>query len=324
MKVSASLPTGVAALFFDTARRHRRLENLLVERLETRGFDEVILPVIDYLDPYEDMPTGMHREELYRFVDRDGAVLSLRSDFTPMVARLIAPRLEGYDLPLKLFYRGDVLRYQEERAGGERELFQLGGEVLGAPGEEGDRLALEQFLELVEIGERRRLLVVLGFAGALDELLLKHGDDCPGALVQAVARRERRHARATSPALLQVMENGVPDDAEALGELAAERLRSLQELALELGERFPRVRFSIDLAEFADQVVTGTLRRKLNRRPYYDGLVFRAVAGRAAEPIGGGGRYDRLFQRLGVDVAAAGFTVSLDRLLAPTSDGSES
>lgn len=174
MKVSAALPTGVAALLFDSARHHRELEDKLVAQLRSSSFSEVILPVIDYLEPYDTMLGGsISRDELYRFVDRDGEVLALRADFTPMLARLIAPRLAALELPLHLFYRGDVLRYQEEHAGRLRETYQLGAEVLGLPGEDGERLALRQFLELLAIGERRRLLVVVGFAGALDRLLLE-------------------------------------------------------------------------------------------------------------------------------------------------------
>ncbi|MEO1370711.1 MAG: ATP phosphoribosyltransferase regulatory subunit, partial [Acidobacteriota bacterium] len=70
MRESASLPTGVAALLFEGARRHRRLEEEMVERLEHDGFGEIILPVVDYLEPYEKMLSRASRSELYRFVDR--------------------------------------------------------------------------------------------------------------------------------------------------------------------------------------------------------------------------------------------------------------
>lgn len=324
MKISASLPTGVAALFFDSARRRRRIEQCMVQSLESNGFEEVVLPVVDYLDPYEEMPAGVRRDELYRFVDRDGEVLALRSDFTTMVARLIAPRLPpsgdqggeaqgGLQLPLNLFYRGDVLRYGNSLSGGEREFYQVGAEVLGLDGEAGERQATVRFLDLLEVSERRPILLVLGFAGALDMLLSEAGD--PAALAASVVRRERRALRTGSPALLEVVEHGVPADPQALGASSAERLARLRDLVAHLGERFPRVELRIDLAEFADQVLDPDLRRRLAHHPYYDGLVFRAFAGRAAEPVGAGGRYDRLFQRLGVEeVTAAGFSISLDQL----------
>lgn len=314
MRVSAALPTGVAALLMDSARRHRQLEGKLVERLEAGGFSEVILPVVDYLDPYEELLGEVSRRELYRFVDRDGEVLALRADFTPMLARLIVPRLSSLELPLHLFYRGDVLRYQEEHAGRQREFYQLGAEIVGLPGEDAERLALHQFLELLTVEERRPTLVVLGFAGALDRLLLERSEEDPQALATAVVRRERRIARGGP--LREVVEDGVPQNPSDLGAEAAAKLEQLSALCDELRTAFPAVELKLDLAEFADQILAPELREGPEGRAYYDGLVFKAYGGRAAQPVGGGGRYDRLFQRLGADVTAAGFAVSLDRLIA--------
>jgi len=132
MSISADLPTGVAALLFGAARERREMEARLVREMETAGYAEVILPVLDYAEPYDAFLTAASRGELYRFVDRDGQLLVLRSDFTPMLARLLAPRLASLDLPLRLFYSGDVVRYQEERAGRLREFYQLGAELLCA------------------------------------------------------------------------------------------------------------------------------------------------------------------------------------------------
>ncbi|MEO1086881.1 MAG: ATP phosphoribosyltransferase regulatory subunit, partial [Acidobacteriota bacterium] len=100
-----------------------------------------------------------------------------------------------------------------------------------------------------------------------------------------------------------------------LGERAAERLARLEALRDDVGKRFPGVDLRIDLAEFADQVTAPELAQLLGARTYYDGLVFRAFAGAAAEPVGGGGRYDGLFKSLGAEVTASGFSISLDRLL---------
>lgn len=317
MKVTASLPTGVAALLFDSARHRRKIEADMVEHLESHGYSEVVLPVVDYLEPYDAMLSETSRAELYRFVDRDGAMLALRADFTPMLARLLAPHLEEAELPLRLFYRGDVLRCQEERAGRQRELYQLGAEILGADGHRAEAEALERFLELLQIGERQRLTVVVGFAGALDLLLLEQADDRAEAvqLVDAIVRRERRHARRAGDGLLQVVQSGVPDDAASLGDEASARLRRLEALLADLQERFPEITLRLDLAEFADQVRHPDLLELIGARAYYDGVVFRAFTGRSAEPVGNGGRYDRLFERLGARITACGFSFSLDRLL---------
>src|SRR6202023_3829064 len=83
---------------------------------------------------WEALLTPASRGELYRFIDRDGEQLALRADFTPMLARLLAPRLSSLRLPLRLFYRGDVVRYEESRPGSRRELYQMGVELLGMAG----------------------------------------------------------------------------------------------------------------------------------------------------------------------------------------------
>lgn len=315
MRVSAALPTGVAALLFESARLRREAEERLTARLREGGYSEVILPILDYLEPYESLLTPATRGELYRFIDRDGELLALRADFTPMLARLLAPRLESLDLPLRLFYRGDVIRYQEERAGRAREFYQLGAELLGVPGEPAELEILQLFLELAVDAGGGSLQIVLGFAGALDRLLLGAGVADPARLAEAVARRERGEVRRACDTLLEVVENGVPDRPEELGEEAAGRLRNLLEMREQLAAAFPDIHLSIDLAEFACNTLHDDLAETEGRRPYYDGLVFNAYAGPAAVPVGGGGRYDRLFQALNARVQAVGFSLSLERLL---------
>ncbi|HEX9945225.1 MAG TPA: ATP phosphoribosyltransferase regulatory subunit [Thermoanaerobaculia bacterium] len=315
MRVSAALPTGVAALLFESARRRREAEERLVARLREAGYSEVILPILDYLEPYEALLTPATRGELYRFVDRDGDLLALRADFTPMLARLLAPRLSSLHLPLRLFYRGDVVRYQEERAGRAREFYQLGAELLGVAGEAAEREVLRLFLEQATAVGGGGLQVVLGFAGALDRLLLAADTADPVRLAEAVARRERGEVRRACRALLSVVENGLPDRPEELGPEAADRLRSLAALRDEMAAGFPGVLLTIDLAEFARTSLDPRLAAAEGERPYYDGLVFHAYAGPAALPVGGGGRYDRLFRVLGAEVPAVGFSLSLERLL---------
>jgi ATP phosphoribosyltransferase regulatory subunit len=315
VRISAALPTGVAALLFESARRRREAEERLAAELRGAGYAEVILPILDYLEPYESLLTPASRGELYRFVDRDGELLALRADFTPLLARLLAPRLQSLALPLRLFYRGDVIRYQEERAGRAREFYQLGAELLGLPGEAAEREVLRLFLELSTAAGGASLQIVLGFAGALDRLLLTAETGDPIRLANAVARRERGEVRRSCPKLLSVVEDGMPERPEDLGPEAAGRLRDLLALRDELAAEFPDVQLTIDLAEFARSVLDPRLTTGEGERSYYDGLVFHAYAGPAAVPVGGGGRYDRLFRALGAEVPAVGFSLSLERLL---------
>jgi ATP phosphoribosyltransferase regulatory subunit len=292
------------------------MEQRLVARLTEAGYSEAILPILDYLEPYESLLTPASRGELYRFIDRDGEQLALRADFTPMLARLLAPRLHSLPLPLRLFYRGDVIRYEEERAGRQREFYQLGAELLGVPGEPGEREVLRLFLDALSAsGSDGRIQVVLGLAGCLGSVLLGcHASD-PSALASALARRDRSEVRRCCPQLLPIVETGLPERPEDLGEAEGRRLRGLLALRDEMAGLFPEVDLFLDLAEFARHGTDPRLTAEQGERSYYDGLVFRAFAGPSALPVGGGGRYDRMFRALGAEVPAAGFSVSVDRLL---------
>ena len=66
-----------------------------------------------------------------------------------MLARLLAPHLDDLELPLRLYYRGDVVRHQPLRPGRMREYSQLGAELLGGDRTEADERMLTLFLDLL-------------------------------------------------------------------------------------------------------------------------------------------------------------------------------
>ncbi|HVS62580.1 MAG TPA: ATP phosphoribosyltransferase regulatory subunit [Thermoanaerobaculia bacterium] len=341
MRVTAGLPAGVSALLFEAARARRGLERSLTERLEARNYAEVLLPILDYFDPYRELVVGAERE-LYRFVDREGELLTLRGDFTPMLARLLAPRVRSLELPARLYYRGDVVRHREAGPAGAREQCVVGVELLDAApgGEDGaetdDRAAAaggeprvnghdEEVLSLViellgvaagfdplsgsSAGER--LALVLSWAGVLDELLEDDRGGGGGELATALARRDRAAVRERKE-LREILEEGLPSDPGALGARGRAAVESLIGLRDRMAARFPAVSLRIDLAELTPIRGAGATS---GRRGYYDGLVFQAYSPRLALPIASGGRYDRLFRELGAPLGAAGFQISLDLLL---------
>src|SRR5437867_623919 len=131
MAAKMTYPTGVRPLLVEETARRRRIESRFVDLLERAGFAEVTLPIIDYVEPYAALVDRDTTRQSYRFVDREGDLVAIRSDFTPMLARALAPSLRGEQLPLRLFYRGDVIRCEASRLGANRELFQIGAELVG-------------------------------------------------------------------------------------------------------------------------------------------------------------------------------------------------
>jgi len=131
-------PTGARPLLIEETARRRRIESRFVALLEANGFAEVVLPIIDFAEPYAGVTGRESARQSYRFTDREGELVAIRSDFTPMVARALAPALRDSELPLRVFYRGDVIRCDATRLGANREMFQIGAEIIGDASSEAD------------------------------------------------------------------------------------------------------------------------------------------------------------------------------------------
>lgn len=179
-------PTGTRPLLMEETARRRLLEAGCVSLLAKSGFSEVVLPVIDFVEPYAGLVDREAFRETYRFTDREGDLVAVRSDFTPMLARALTPILPGLRqegrLPLRVFYRGDVIRCENSRLGTRRELFQIGAEIVGDPTPEADLEMLQLAASIASDLSPAPLVVVSeAFAElASDPRFLVHGEEEPG------------------------------------------------------------------------------------------------------------------------------------------------
>lgn len=318
MSIDPNLPRGVQAFLFESADRRRRAEESVVKVLAAAGLREVILPVLDFADPYEGV-TAEGDERVYRFLSREGELLSLRADFTPMAARVVAPRLGRLDEPVELFYRGDVVRDEAAGVGRAREFAQVGAERYGDASFEADERMLGLLLDALTVIPAGRLRVTLGWAGLLAQVIaaaapsLARGD---GALLSNVLRasRERRvtsveaklraegaAARAAEEIASALLVGFDPVSslfsAPTLARPAAALLRAVERTR----ERRPGVSVVVDLA--------GT-----PAAPYYSGLTVGVDAAGAAGIVASGGRYDHLLGRFGAPAPAVGFSIGVEAL----------
>lgn len=289
MATKQTYPTGVRPLLVEEAARRRRVETKFVETLEAAGFAEVVLPIIDYADPYAALVDRAAARQSYRFVDREGDLVAIRSDFTPMVARALAPALDSAQLPLRLFYRGDVIRCEASRLGTNRELFQIGAEIVG----DGSIDADVEVLRLAAAIARSfgiEPLVVYNDVAIADSL----GADARETLVT------KRPAQPAPPLVAKLVDGSATlDDVRAYlpSRDAATRLASI---GAALGDDDA---FALHL----DDVDASS--------GYYTGLRFRLHAAGSRRLLAQGGRYDSLYGRFGTPAPAVGFTFTLDELI---------
>ena len=132
-------PVGMSTILPDAARRIRDLEQTLLAVLARGGYSEIILPMFEYFDVLAPGLEPELIEKCYQLVDRaTGRLMLLRPDATAQIARTIAMGMMGTNLPLRLCYRTSVFRYEREHAGRDREIFQVGAELIGVDGVKGD------------------------------------------------------------------------------------------------------------------------------------------------------------------------------------------
>lgn len=285
-------PTGVRPLLIEEAARRRAIEQRVVERLDGAGYDEVVLPIIDFVDPYNAILDREVARQSYRFVDRDGELVAIRSDFTPMLARALAPAMTDADLPLRVFYRGDVIRCEATRLGANRELFQIGAEIVGEPSPAADREMLELAAAIVrDFGLTPT--VIYNDVSIVESLIA----GAPGIRGALVAKRitNGEVPRELRPIVERLISGEATlDDVASFAPAAANRLA---EVGAQLGSGF--------LLQLDDIDETAG---------YYTGLRFRVYAGSTRTRVAQGGRYDNLYERFGTAAAAIGFTFTIDDL----------
>ena len=282
MAAKLRYPTGVHALLTDETARRRRIETRFVDHLESAGFAEVVLPIIDYVEPYAALVDRDSTRQSYRFVDREGDLVAIRSDFTPMLARALAPALRAEELPLRLFYRGDVIRCEASRLGSNRELFQIGAELVGDGSAEGDIAMLRLAADLVRQFNGKPTIV--------------YNDVSIAAALGASARETlvTKRADASTPPIVRKVIAGEAtlEDLAPYAPKAVARLDAIGR-ALDPGE------FVLHLDDLEESA------------GYYTGLRFR-VYGKSL--VAQGGRYDQLYARFGTAAPAIGFTFTVEEL----------
>jgi ATP phosphoribosyltransferase regulatory subunit len=311
------VPPGVQCFVGEEARRRRAIEDRVLAVFEGWDYEEIIPPLFDYADAF---PEPLLTPKTYSFVGRDGSLLALRPDFTSLLAKIAAGRLAERPAPLRLYYSGEVLRYEPPRAGRQSELYQMGLEHLG-----GDRAAADAEV-LAVAAECLDRLGVRGFVLALGHMgvfagLTQGADLAPAALDTLRDRVDARDAagvrdwlagsRAIGPAAdaLQRL-SSLAGDASVLDEAeqtlafcppAAAAVRELRGTVAALTRAGLGAHVAVDLG-----AVKGL--------GYHTGLLFRAYAPDLGFEVGGGGRYDTLLGRFGRPMPAVGFMLGLDRL----------
>ncbi len=296
----------------EEARSRGEIARRVLASFALFGYARVAPPAFEFADVLERGLGTLDPADVLRFVEPEsGEVAALRPDMTPQIARMIATRLRDRPPPFRLSYEGTVLRRRSGRARRSRQLAQVGVELAGKGGLEGDLEALEVATAALAAVGLPRVTVDLGSSEIVRALV---GDAAPIALMQALAMKDEvaiREAAVASgaPGELLVRLARLGGGLDALAEASGlVRGTAAAEPVLRLTRLFEAARARVQRAELSCDVAD------VRGFAYYTGMTFHLFAPGPGEALGAGGRYDELLGRFGAPMPAVGFALDLDAL----------
>ncbi len=317
----SALPKGVRDFLPMKAAKVEYLQQQLRQVMAGWGFRPVIPPQLEFFDLLEKGLGGDLYARAFRFDDRQsGRLLAFPPDITPQIARIAATRMRELPFPLRLCYSGKVLRHAEQQAGKDREIFQVGVELIGLSHPEADAEMIAMAIECLRRSGARDFTLDVGqvefFRGVMDGLSLP--SDLARRVAGAIGRKDSTELKA-------LLDEGDVDEAAREEVLALPRLFGGREVLGRAAKLVKNQRSQqaldnlIQVLALLDQhgiseYVTFDL-GELRGLDYHTGITFQGFLQGYGQAVCSGGRYDGLMANYGSPAPATGFTFDLLNLL---------
>lgn len=322
----ALLPTGMQDGLPPEAANEARTGQKLVSMFDAWGYARVKPPLLEFEDNLLYGAGQAMAKQAFRVQDPvSQRMMALRPDMTLQVARIAHSRLSNSPRPLRLAYSGQVVRVKGSQVRPERQIGQVGAELIGATGPAADVEVILMAVEALEAAGVEGLSVDLGLPTLAPSILgaVELGDSTQRNLQTALERKDASGVSklgdelgdAATTALLAMLEAVGPAKA-AIDALAA----------LDLAEDAARQRTHIGL------VVDGLLAARpdltltldpVERRgfEYHTGVTFALFARDVMGELGRGGRYEAINKEY--SEPATGLTLFMDSVMRALPDAIE-
>lgn len=315
MLPAALLPTGLSDMLAPEAEHEARIGGRLLKTLAASGYERVKPPLVEFEDTLLSGPGAAMAQHTFRLMDPvSQRIMGLRADMTPQIARIAASRLAHRARPLRLSYMGEVLRVRGGQLRPERQVTQVGAELIGADSALADAEAAQLAIAAlagVGIAELSLDLTLPTLVPALAAALGLE-DAALAALRAALDRKDPAsvdEAAGTHAAPFHALMAATGPVAEALPRLRA--------LALPPGVAPQRARLESVLEALAAMGCLAAISiDPVESRgfEYQSGVSFTALSGRVRGELGRGGRYLAPAPD-GSLMPATGFSLYLDSIL---------
>lgn len=303
-------PKGTDDVLPPDSRAWVRAERAFLDLAERYGYEMTLTPLFEATELFSrgvGEATEVVEKQMYTFVDKGGRSVTLRPEATASVVRAVIQD-GGVNGVFKGAYWGPMFRYERPQKGRRRQFYQAGIEYLGEVAPEADVEVIEfgyRYLQALEIPD---VEVQLNSIGTVEdriqyraELLAFLGERAELLSADARARMD------TNP--LRVLDSK-PDAA-----IVADAPIPLDHVGEGSAAHFAAVRRGLERLDIPYRIEP----RLVRGLDYYNGTVWEYVPrgfDAAQSSVGGGGRYDGLFELLGGrPTPGLGLAMGLDRIL---------
>ena len=125
------LPTGFRDRLPPEADASARLVRAVLDTVAAWGYERVQTPLAEFEASLTEA-LGTSSRDLLRFVDPvSGETMAVRSDITGQIGRIASTRMGHHPRPVRLSYGGPVVKLKAAQLRPEREMMQVGAELIG-------------------------------------------------------------------------------------------------------------------------------------------------------------------------------------------------
>jgi histidyl-tRNA synthetase len=308
----AAAPRGTFDILPSQARRWQALERIIDDVCGRFGYGEIRTPLFESTDVFVravGTGTDIVDKEMYTFTDRGGRQLTLRPEFTAPVVRAVLEHNMLQTLPLKLYYRGPIFRYERPQKGRYRQSHQWGIELFGVGGPEADAEVIALGVEAIEaigVHDHRLEINSMGCEWCRAEFRRALVTYLQGRAADLSATSRERLER--NP--LRILDSKDEDDRRVLAQAPTIDSFWCESCRAHLTE----VRDLLEAMGIQSELNTHIVRGF----DYYTRTVFEitSTALGAQNAICGGGRYDNLVRDMGGPATpGVGLAMGMDRML---------
>ncbi|MFN5758559.1 MAG: ATP phosphoribosyltransferase regulatory subunit [Sphingomonadaceae bacterium] len=228
---NALLPTGFRDRLPPEADASARLVRAVLDSVAAYGYERVQTPLAEF-EATLTGALGTSSRDLLRFVDPvSGETMAVRSDITGQIGRIAKGRMGHHPRPLRLSYGGPVVKLRASQLRPEREMMQVGAELIGLETLPAVTEVVTVAIESLKAAGVRDLTLDLTLPNLIDTLF-------PGTDTEELKARLDGKDAAAVPADLRVLISAAGPFAEAVARLRAfddqgvlaERLEALEAL----------------------------------------------------------------------------------------------